>query len=403
MYSTTTKRRTSKGSVKIKTSHGRLQLVFSYAGKRHYLSLGLPDTKANQKAAAAKAKMIEVDMAYDRFDPTLAKYKPQAALSTTIQDLPQALPQLDELWPKFLEWKRPQCSPSTMRFQYRVFTNYLNKLPTYDLHRASEMRDHALKTIPVKSAKRFITRLSACCNWAVSSGMIPENPFKGMANEIKIPKATSGNGLNEINSFSQSERDEILDALESNKACSKYARVKHSYYYPFVFFLFYTGCRFSEAIALRWKHIDVVDKITPSQRNCGCITFEQAVVESEAGRICKDGLKTQERRRFPVNRKMWEFLMTVKPLDATAKDLVFPSPMGKWIEPGNFRNRIWEPVLTKLKIEYRKPYQTRHTFITLALESGLDAKDVARLVGNTPEIIYRHYAGNKRELFVPEF
>jgi len=25
------------------------------------------------------------------------------------------------------------------------------------------------------------------------------------------------------------------------------------------------------------------------------------------------------------------------------------------------------------------------------------------LVGNSPEVIYRHYAGNKRELFVPEF
>jgi integrase len=34
---------------------------------------------------------------------------------------------------------------------------------------------------------------------------------------------------------------------------------------------------------------------------------------------------------------------------------------------------------------------------------GLDVKDVARLVGNSPEVIYRHYAGNKRDLFVPEF
>jgi integrase len=51
---------------------------------------------------------------------------------------------------------------------------------------------------------------------------------------------------------------------------------------------------------------------------------------------------------------------------------------------------------------YRKLYQTRHTFITLALEY-LDVKDVARLVGNSPEVIYRHYAGNKRDLFLPEF
>jgi integrase len=28
---------------------------------------------------------------------------------------------------------------------------------------------------------------------------------------------------------------------------------------------------------------------------------------------------------------------------------------------------------------------------------------VARLVGNSPEVIYRHYAGKSRELKVPEF
>jgi integrase len=41
--------------------------------------------------------------------------------------------------------------------------------------------------------------------------------------------------------------------------------------------------------------------------------------------------------------------------------------------------------------------------ITLALENDLDAKDVARLIGNSPEMIYKHYAGRQRELIVPEF
>ncbi|MEO1561772.1 MAG: site-specific integrase, partial [Cyanobacteria bacterium J06632_19] len=48
-------------------------------------------------------------------------------------------------------------------------------------------------------------------------------------------------------------------------------------------------------------------------------------------------------------------------------------------------------------------YQTRHTFITLALKNGMNVKDVARLVGNSPEIIYRHYAGQSREIVVPDF
>lgn len=82
MYSQSMQRKASKGSVQIKISNRRLQLVFSHGGKRHYLSLGLPDKKVNRKAAEAKAKLIESDITYDRLDPTLAKYKPQSALST---------------------------------------------------------------------------------------------------------------------------------------------------------------------------------------------------------------------------------------------------------------------------------------------------------------------------------
>jgi integrase len=96
-------------------------------------------------------------------------------------------------------------------------------------------------------------------------------------------------------------------------------------------------------------------------------------------------------------------LQYIKSEDCNPESSVFPGYGGKLLDTRSFRKNVWIPVLAGLGIEYRKPYQTRHTFITLALEHGLDAKDVARLVGNSPEVIYRHYAGKKRELFVPEF
>lgn len=70
---------------------------------------------------------------------------------------------------------------------------------------------------------------------------------------------------------------------------------------------------------------------------------------------------------------------------------------------GKYYVGVLEQLAKDGKIErYRPPYQTRHTFITLCLNAGIDAKDVARWVGNSPEVIYRHYAGNKRDLQVPE-
>lgn len=390
-----------KGSVQIKSSNNRLQLVFSYGGKRHYLSTGFPDTPQYQKLAKMKASEIEKDILYERFDQTLEKYKPKSAtpvrsteeteargwlLSTVTPVTPIFTPKanLAEIWDKYVEWKRPQCAPSTMKNQYRAYSGYLKKLPTHDLDRANDIRDHVLQTIPINSAKRFIVALNSCCQWAVKSGLIAKNPFYGMAGEIKLPKSEKAE--DDINPFSLAERDKILQAFRRDHY--------YKFYAPLVEFLFNTGARPSEAIALQWKHITSDLKF---------INFEQAVTVSEKGLAVKQGLKTQEKRRFPCNAKVQGILSGIKPENAKPDDLLFPSPEGKYIDFHNFRNRAWKTVLAGLDITYRKPYQTRHTFITLALENGLDTQDVARLVGNSPEAIYRHYAGNKRELFVPEF
>lgn len=398
MQSTSAARKAPKGSVQIIRSNSRLQLRFRHGGKRYYLSTGLADTETNHKAAEIKARQIELDIISGNFDPSLAKYKPQSALSTVAPDItPSVTPEvsLRELWDLFIEFKRPQCSENTMKFTYGVYTNYVNKLPTHELSQAPGIRDHVLKTIPLNSAKRFITRLSACCKLATQSGSIGQNPFEGMAAAIKLPKAESDDGFTEIDPFSLEERDAILAALRTNQFCPAKSAYKHSYYADLVEFLFSTGCRPSEAVVLQWKHV------TGSYDQ---ILFEQALIRTDAGKKVRKGLKTQEKRRFPCNQKLKALLRSIKPVNVSPEDLIFPSPKGKFTDMNNFRTRIWKDVLAGLGIEYRKPYQTRHTFITHALETGkLDAKDVARLVGNSPEVIYQHYAGNKRELFVPEF
>ena len=192
MPSTKAKPKAYKGSVQLKCSNGRLQLVFSYGGRRHYLSLGFPDTLTNRKLAEMKAREIELDILSGHFDATLARYQPHSALSIAAPDIPPqipAKPSLADLWEKFVEYKRPQCSPNTMIYVYGHFTTYVKKLPTHDLEKAGEIRDFCVKTFPLESCKRFIVRLNACCNWAMKAGSIDANPFSGMAGEIKPPKS----------------------------------------------------------------------------------------------------------------------------------------------------------------------------------------------------------------------
>ncbi|MEM9092589.1 MAG: tyrosine-type recombinase/integrase [Cyanobacteria bacterium P01_F01_bin.53] len=396
MSSSSQRRLSPRGSVRTKVSNGSLQLVFSHGGKRRYLSLRLPDSAVNRKVAEAKAKLIESDILFDRLDPSLNKYRPQSVLAAAdnLASAPQQ-PSLLELWEAFVEFKRPQCSPNTMVSMYLTFTRYVKRLPTHDLAHAAAIRDYVLANIPLNSGKRLITRFSACCNWAMKSGLIAENPFSGMAAEIKLPKTKKIAGFNQINPFSLDERDAIIRAIETDQFRPVSSAYKHSYYTPLVKLLFATGCRSSEASALQWRNIS---------EDCRQITFDQAVILTENGRRIRKGLKTQSSRTFPCNDSLHKLLLSIRPESPRAEDLVFPSPKGKPTNLNNFRRRTWKPVLNGLGIPYRKLYQTRHTFITHALETGkLDAKDVAQLVGNSPEVIYQYYAGQKRELAVPEF
>ena len=145
MSSQSIKSKASKGSVQIKLSNSRLQLVFSYEGKRRYLSLGLPDSKVNRNLARAKANLIESDLAYERFDPTLDKYKPQSFTTITpitpIASATTPKSSLADLWSNYMEFKRTQVSQSTVAKDYKKIESHIQKLPTKFLDDAIEIRD----------------------------------------------------------------------------------------------------------------------------------------------------------------------------------------------------------------------------------------------------------------------
>ncbi|HEY9879767.1 MAG TPA: tyrosine-type recombinase/integrase [Leptolyngbyaceae cyanobacterium] len=386
-------KKSAKGTVSVESVDGRLRLRFPrslFGGTQKRLRVGLSDTPDNRKLAEAKAKEAEDDILYDRFDFTLNKYQ-VGVKAVTDNVVPFERAKLGELWDRYLEGRERECSPSTLYKSFAQYTRYVEKLPTHDLRKAEEIRDWVVSNIPAESAKRFLTRLAACCREAVKAGLIPENPFENMAAEVRIPKGKRK--ADAIEAFTAEERDLILEAFRTNQYCSRYARVKHSHYYPYVWFQFYTGCRDSEAIGLTWDCIS---------QEFTHIEFKQAAVQTKNGIQLKQGGKTQEKRTFPCNEQMKTFLVGLKPNNPKPTDLVFPSPTGTFIDVGNFGSRVWKPIINGLGIKYRNPYCTRHTFITLCLEKGVDAKDISRLCGNSAVVIYQHYAGKMRSVFVPE-
>ncbi|MGB3496357.1 MAG: DUF3596 domain-containing protein [Elainellaceae cyanobacterium] len=217
MYASSLPRKASKGSVQIKTSNGRLQLVFSYQGKRRYLSLGFDDTVQNRKLAELKARQIELDILSGNFDSTLLKYKPQPIEDTTgftsvLTPTKASQPPLSELWDKYTEFKRPSLSPSTLAKDFSKVSRCINlRLPTRSLDDSVAIRDWLVANKTPNAVKRYLTQFSACCDWATKSQLISHNPFKGMAADIKIPKGDIEE--TDINPFSLEERDSPRERL----------------------------------------------------------------------------------------------------------------------------------------------------------------------------------------------
>ncbi|MBD2653740.1 DUF3596 domain-containing protein [Synechocystis sp. FACHB-383] len=62
--------------VKVESDKSRLRLCFTYGGTRHYIAVGLPDSRVNRIGAQQKSTQIELDIASGNFDETLKKHKP---------------------------------------------------------------------------------------------------------------------------------------------------------------------------------------------------------------------------------------------------------------------------------------------------------------------------------------
>ncbi len=399
-YSKTPTGKAAKGAVVVLSSHGRLQLRFRVNGKRYYLSTGYPDTRDHRKLAEARARLIQSDIDLDRFDPTLDRYRPQSTPLAAVEVTPiTPKTQLSELWELYTEFRRSQIAQTTLRIQYAAVASHVRRLPTQSLDDALEIRDFFLKKLTLDTTRRTITQISACCDWAVESALIAVNPFRGMAEKIKVIKSSSKE-LDEIDPFTKDERDAIVAAFEFHPV--------YSYYAPFVKFLFWTGARTGEAIALKWKHIS---------RDFTTITFCESV--SSQLKIRKD-TKTHKARKFPCNSQLQTLLKSIKPGTADLESLVFPSKRGGEINSRHFIQNAWkggqgrkgqishDGIVTQLVKEnkvkrYRTQYNTRHTFITCCLEERVSIPQIAKWVGNSPETILKHYAGIINKVLVPEF
>lgn len=130
MYSGKRRKKAKTNSVQVRSSNNRLQLVFSFKGKRYFVSTGLGDSPYNRKQAYDKAFEVERDIDYGGFDPNnLGKYKVGVVLTTAEKTpVPISILSLPEVWQRYSNTRKTGKSPATVRM-YGWVANHLDRCP----------------------------------------------------------------------------------------------------------------------------------------------------------------------------------------------------------------------------------------------------------------------------------
>ncbi|MEH2324614.1 MAG: tyrosine-type recombinase/integrase [Nostoc sp.] len=356
---------------------GKLLIRFWVKGfpKQFFISTGLKDTKRNREIVRSKRDAIANDIVLNHFDTSLNRYQ-----FRPLKQHPPIVTQhsISDLWEKFTEFQERQLEETTIKDKYMVITARIKKFPSQWLKDAPMIRDWLLCNYSHFSAWETLAFLNRCCDWAIRSEIIADNPFAKI--QIKKPKRKSLKD-DDFKSFNVEQRDLIIKSFEIDRV--------HSHYTTLIKFLFFTGCRHGEAFALRWSDIN---------NDCTRIKINKA--RNLFG--IQKGTKNGKRRIFPCQQgsKLQSLLIQLKENATSADGLVFISKDGLPMNSDVLGN-CWRQSSCSLgvvrqlakmgQIPYLKPYSSRHTFATLAIASGVTPDKVALWIGDDVATVLKYY------------
>jgi integrase len=144
--------------------------------------------------------------------------------------------------------------------------------------------------------------------------------------------------------------------------------------------LAYAGLRPGEALALTWGSV--------GER---LLLVEQSASMGQLGET-KTGAMRTVRLLAPLKDDLAQLRATRG--EPSAGQLVFPNRVGAvWTDHGwrNWRRRLFAPAAARAGAEGARPYDLRHSFVSLLIAEGRNVIDVARQAGHSPTMTLQTY------------
>jgi integrase len=217
------------------------------------------------------------------------------------------------------------------------------------------------------NAKKVSEVFSSAMEHAVRTGLLSVSP----AAPVAKPKPAEA----EIVPFIPEEVRRIQEAAAGHRLAALFALAIG------------TGAREGELLGLGREHIDL---------EAGTVTIRRALAVVKGGFVLKEpkskrGVRVVELPRFCVDA-LREHLKRLLAEGHVSAQTVFCTKTGHFISKSSFVRQVYRPLLRRAGVAYRKFHTFRHTHVSQLLAQGESVVDVARRVGDRPDVILKTYA-----------
>lgn len=236
------------------------------------------------------------------------------------------------------------------------------------------------------SIKKAYDAINACMEYATDNRKIIFNPVRTV-----VKPSSSKFTKKEIEIFTDDEK------IKFEEICLvKYSNDKYIFKIGYGFILMlYIGVRVAEALALKWKDVNIEDKRI-SIKNSIIITKNRKRKNEDDPKnilVNQDSTKTPKgNRNIYLSKKALNSLIQLNKMYNYSDDsYIFFTSNNTPIRPRNLQN-TFDAILERANIKHKGLHVLRHTFASMLFKKGVDVKTVSELLGHADvRITYMTY------------